>query len=207
MKLRVISRPCPIVDLCIRRCGRLCNQGRRTGSHSVPRFCAGHSERRPETAWQPMDSSISAGFLGTVKLQTCIFANQNVDECLNSYPLQQPMFFSISWNDGVGSLGRIAPFLFLGDSVFLVHVVLGQFSHKKHAKTIKNPWFWSIVGTSPCRIHGLPSLKPGSLGAYKGFSDMNGNNDRGHKYSTWSWGPTAEVLPNRHVMNGICKQQ
>jgi hypothetical protein len=78
---RVISRPCPIVDLCIRRCGRLCNQGRRTGSHSVPRFCAGHSERRPETAWQPMDSSISAGFLGTVKLQTCISANQNVNAC------------------------------------------------------------------------------------------------------------------------------
>lgn len=117
------------------------------------------------------------------------------------------MFFSISWNDGVGCLGRIAPFLFLRGSVFLVHVALGQFSHKKKTKTIKNPWFWSIVGTSPCRIHGLPSLKPGSLGAYKGFSDMNGNNDRGHKYSTWSRGPTAEVLPNRHVMNGICKQQ
>lgn len=67
-----------------------------------------------------------------------------------------------------------------------------------HHKNIQKPfvlvhcWY-----TSPCHLP-RPPVKPGSLGAYKGFSDMNAqNNATGHKYSTWSRGPTKEVLPNR----------
>ena len=153
---RVISRPCPIVDLCIRRCGRLCNQGRRTGSHSVPRFCAGHSERRPETAWQPMDSSISAGFLGTVKLQTCISANQNVNACFLLFffisSITAYVFFNLmEWWGGLLGKDRPIPlskrFRFSGSccsgSIFT------QKKNKNHQKPLVLVHCWYIAMPYP----------------------------------------------------------